>query len=220
MARARRTPTPAPVPPPTPTPNPHLSPPVSVDQLYNKLKKAGLTLYLNTADAGVDGEPRKRLNLTYEGWPLLIAEYSSAGALARETGFDPGKRPGDGDPAYAIVGENILVQYGLTVVNKPPTAPAARWTDAATRLVAVLDPLLGPLRQSSLVPLALPTADPDADRGADSYAHRRQAEADEEAEAHQATLRPGRSGPRSGHPAAGGTTPARLIGSAQVRWPR
>jgi hypothetical protein len=157
---SQATPTLAPVPPPTPTPNPHLSAPVSVDQLYNKLKKAGLTLYLNTADAGIDGEPRKRLNLTYEGWPLLIAEYSSATALTRETGFDPARRPGDGDPAYAIVGENILVQYGLTVVNKPPTAPAARWTAAATRLVAVLDPLLGPLRQSSLVPLALPTAIP------------------------------------------------------------
>ena len=197
--RAAVSPTPPPpTPAPTPTPDPHLSAPVSVDLLYSKLKKAGLTLYTNTADAGQDGEPRKRLNLTYEGWPLTIAAYSSSEALIRSTGFDPAIRPGDGDPPYTVVGENILVQYGPTVVNRPPEAPEPRWAAAAAKLVGAARSvarsapaaLARAARDRHPDPGAHGRPDPDPDTQGDE-----EAEADEEAQADEEALSPAASRP-------------------------
>ncbi len=156
-------PTPTPAPPtaaPTPTPDPHLTAPASVDRVYSELRKAGLEIIANTAEAGK--EPVKTLNLTYEAWPLLLEEFTTADQIPAYTRFDPKKKPAFGQPPYAFAGLNIYVAFGPLVQNSAPTAPGPRFVDAAARLAAVLDPLLGPLEQSSvtLVPMPGPTASP------------------------------------------------------------
>lgn len=147
---------PTPTPRPTPTPDPHLVAPASVDRVYQELRKAGLQLAANTADSGT--EPIKTLHLTYEAWPLVLEQYSTAQALVATTGFDPTKKPVFGDPPYEFAGLNIYVAYGPQVQNGAPTAPESRFSAAAARLAAVLDPLLGPLEQSSVSPVPLPQA--------------------------------------------------------------
>ncbi|MGZ8528324.1 MAG: hypothetical protein ACXWWR_05965 [Candidatus Limnocylindrales bacterium] len=152
-------PTPAPptaTPAPTPTPNPHLTAPASVDTVYQALRKAGLAIAANTADSGL--EPIKTLNLTYEAWPLILEQYSSIAELKKQTGFDPKIKPKFGDAAFSFVGLNIYVAYGPQVQNSDPIVPDRRFALAAARLAAVLDPLLGPLEQSAVEPIDLPTA--------------------------------------------------------------
>ena len=149
-----------PTPEPTPTPNPHLIDPASVDKVYQALRKAGLPVTANSANAGTGGEPLKRLNLTYDGWPLIIQEFSSADALRVTTKFSPKHKPQFGDPAYTFIGLNLYIEYGPHTTNHLPETPDQRFIDAAMKLVAVLDPLIGPLRQSSVSPIPLPTAPP------------------------------------------------------------
>lgn len=151
-------PEPTPMPEPTPTPNPQLTDPASADTVYQALRKAGLPVTANSANAGIGGEPLKRLNLTYDGWPLLIQEFSSADALGVTTRFSPKHRPQFGDPAYTFVGLNLFIEYGPHTTNHLPETPDQRFIDAAMKLVAALDPLIGPLRQSSVSPIPLPTA--------------------------------------------------------------
>lgn len=154
---AAPTPVPAtPTPRPTPTPDPHLIEPASVDKVYQELLKAGLQIAANTADSGK--EPIKTLHLTYEAWPLILEQYSSAKALVATSGFDPKKKPVFGDPPYEFAGLNIFVAYGPQVQNGAPTAPEPRFSVAAARLAAILDPLLGPLEQSAVSPVPLPQA--------------------------------------------------------------
>lgn len=147
-----------PTPEPTPTPNPHLIDPASADALYQAIRKAGLPVTANSANAGTGAEPLKRLNLTYDGWPLIIQEFSSADALTVTTRFSPKRKPKFGDPAYTFVGLNLYIEYGPHTTNHLPETPDQRFIDAATKLVAVLDALIGPLRQSSVSPIPLPTA--------------------------------------------------------------
>ena len=78
--------------PPTPTPNPHLTDPASVDVVYNALQKAGLQITANSADAG-SGDMVKRLDLTYDAWPLVLTEYTSAKTLLSGSGFNPKAKP-------------------------------------------------------------------------------------------------------------------------------
>lgn len=149
-------PPPTATPAPTPTPNPHLTAPASVDAVYKALRKAGLAIAANNADSGQ--EPIKTLNLTYEAWPLILEQYSSVAELKKQTGFDPKIKPKFGDAAYSFVGLNIYVAYGPQVQNSDPVVPDPRFAVAAARLAAVLDPLLGPLEQSSVEPVDLPIA--------------------------------------------------------------
>ncbi len=146
---------PSPTPAPTPTPNPHLTAPASVDKVYQALRKAGLAIAVNTADAGK--EPIKRLNLTYEAWPLILEQYTSIAALKKQTTFDPKVKPKFGDAAFSFVGLNIFVAYGPQVQRSGPVVPDPRFAVAAAKLAAVLDPLLGPLEQCSVEPVHLPT---------------------------------------------------------------
>jgi hypothetical protein len=149
-------PPPTATPAPTPTPDPHLSAPASVDTVFDALRKAGLAIAVNTANSG--REPSKTLNLTYETWPLILQQYSSAAELRKQSGFDPKIKPKFGDAAFRFVGLNIYVAYGPQVQNSDPIVPDPRFATAALRLAAVLDPLLGPLEQSSVQPIDLPTA--------------------------------------------------------------
>lgn len=165
------TPTPQPTVVPTPTPDPHLTEPVSAGRIQQALQKAGFAITANSADAGVQGaEPRTTLNLTYESWPLLIVEYSSTAALQTSTGFDPKRKLVLGEPPFEFAALNLLIQYGPHTSNGAPTAPEPRFVDAARRLVAVLDPLIGPLRERAVAPVPLPTAIPTAGASASSAA--------------------------------------------------
>jgi hypothetical protein len=146
----------APSPSPTPTPDPHLTAPASVGDVFAGLGKAGLKITANNADAGGQGgEPRKRLNTTYAGWPLILSEYSTHAALLEATGFEPGESPRIGDAPFRIVGLNILVEYGPHTKNEI-SRPEDRFIDAAQALADAMDPLVGPLSQASTVPLDLP----------------------------------------------------------------
>jgi hypothetical protein len=155
---ATSTPTATPI-PPTPTPNPHLSDPASVDAVYNALVKAGLQISANSADAGT-GAMVKRLHLTYDAWPLVLTQYTSAKALPSAAGFNPKAKPVLGDPPFAVAGLNILIEYGSSTQNGPPAAPDSQFLAAFERLVLAADPLIGPLQQRSVTPVALPTPTP------------------------------------------------------------
>jgi hypothetical protein len=155
---ATSTPTATPA-PPTPSPNPHLSDPASVDAVYNALLKGGLTISANSADAGT-GAMVKRLHLTYDAWPLILTQYTSAKSLVSDSGFNSKAKPVLGDPPFALAGLNILIEYGSSTQNGPPAAPAAQFVTAFQQLVQIVDPLLGPLQQRSVTAVALPTPTP------------------------------------------------------------
>lgn len=139
-----------------PGPSGRLVAPVNANDLFVALRSAGLEIIgNNTRVAG--GEPRRTISATYASWPLYIEEFGSAKALAKRSGFNPKKKPVAGDPPYVIVGANILVAYGPIDARRKPGKPDARHAEAARALVLALDPLIGPLRQRSAVPVALPT---------------------------------------------------------------
>jgi hypothetical protein len=152
--------------PPTATPNPHLTDPASVDDIYNALTKAGLQISPNSADAGTGGMV-KRLHLTFQAWPLVLTSYTSAKALVADSGFNPKAKPILGDPPFALAGLNILIEYGSSTQNGPPAAPGPEFITAFEQIVAVVDPLIGPLQQQSVtaVPLPTPTPAPTASPG-------------------------------------------------------
>lgn len=151
-------PTVRPTPVVTPTPNPHLAEPASADAVYSGLTASGLSISANTAGSGgPTGEPRKTINATYAGWPLLLSEFSSRAALDRVVGSLQGPL-GQGKPPYVFAGLNILIQYGPTQQLYSPGAPAEQFRIAAAALVSALDRLIGPLRQQAVVPLPLPSS--------------------------------------------------------------
>ena len=164
--------TPAPSAAPTPTPNPHLTAPVSVDVIIRKLATAGIRIQPNNASAGRDGEPRKSINATYDGWPLILTEFSSAEKVRSVGRFDPTRAPRHGDPMYVVTGLNILIEYGPGIRSKSDPPPDPRFRSAAMRLIDVLDPLLGPLEQAAIDPLPLrgvvppPSPEPSASAAA------------------------------------------------------
>ena len=141
---------------PTPTPDPHLTDPVSVEVIIRKLAGAGIRIQPNNASAGRDGEPIKAINFTYDGWPLVISQFSSAEALRTKGKFDPARTPRHGDATYVVAGLNILIEYGPGIGGQKDPPPDPRFRSAAMRLVDVLDPLLGPLQQVAVNPLPLP----------------------------------------------------------------
>ena len=144
---------------PTATPNPQLHDPASVNDVLGALQKGGLALTANSADAR-SGNMMERLHLTYVGWPLTITEYSSARTLASESGFNPKVRPVVGDPPFAVAGLNILIEFGSNTQNGSPSVPEPQYATAFEKLVLVVDPLIGPLRQQSVTPVQLPAPTP------------------------------------------------------------
>lgn len=124
--------------------------------VFKALNAAGLAVTANNADSGgATGEPLRRVNATYAGWPLILNEFSDGGALARVAGFVAGAKPRNVEAPFSIAGMNILIEYGPHAKNDN-AAPDQRFVKAAQRLVDVLDPLLGPLAQSSIVALDVP----------------------------------------------------------------
>lgn len=147
-------PSPVPSPSPSPTPVPHLTDPVSINVVFTKLNGAGLSVKANTANQSQGGEPLRRINATYRGWPLIISEFSSTAALRSKAGFTAGARPKTDEPPYTFAGLNVLVEFGNRSTGRP-ASPDPRLHTAALELAQVLDPLLGPIEQRSIEPLPL-----------------------------------------------------------------
>ena len=157
---AAATPTIPPSPSPTPTPDPHLTEPASLEAVFSWMQRQGLTITANNADAGgTGGEPLRRINATYASWPLIISEFSSSAALAR-SGFRAGTTPGIGDAPFQFAGLNILVEYGPHAKNVNQQSPDPRFQAAAQKIADVLEPLIGPLEQSSVDPVSVASAAP------------------------------------------------------------
>ena len=150
--------------PPTPlvTPDPHLKEPVTADQIYRAISLAKLGIVANNANIGGAGSDIvKQINADIGSWPLRIIEYRSTAALTRALDWKPGDRPGGDEAPYAFAGLNILLEFG-PISARAPSAPEATRQTAAASIVALLDPLLWPLAQHSVVPIPSRTAEPVA----------------------------------------------------------
>jgi len=153
---------------PSPTPNPHLVPPASVDAVFTWLNGHGLRIVGNNADGAMAGGPRKRINATYAGWPLILSEYATTAGARTATGIRTSvAKAGADQPPFTFVGLNIVVDFGPRLRRATDPPPDARFVDAATTLAAALDPLLGPLTVRAAVTIALPPG-PSASPGAGS----------------------------------------------------
>jgi hypothetical protein len=154
-------PSPAPVAAATPivTPNPHLSAPASVDAVFRWVGSHGIRITANTASGGTNGEPVKVISATYNDWPLVLTQYTSADALRKVARFDPKTKPQRGEAPYIVAGMNILVEFGPQSTNDTTPAKADPVRRAALEaLVATLDPLVGPLTVRSVDSVAVPLA--------------------------------------------------------------
>jgi hypothetical protein len=161
-------PTPAPsraVVTPVPSLDPHLTAPTTLEVVYKALQEAGLKVATDTAASGRNGnEPQRKLIANYDGWPLIISEFSTAKALSKATKWKRGKHPGQGEVPFAMKGLNILVEWGPTTGRRPPK-PDARQLASIKAMVAALDPLIYPLTVRSSVAVdvpvhAVPTSSP------------------------------------------------------------
>jgi hypothetical protein len=152
-----------PTPKPTPaiTPDPHLTDPATADEIFNAIRKGDLPLSVNNATAGGPDAPIiKRINAQVANWPLVITEYRTSRQLRELLAWDPAAAPQQGDPPYAWVGMNILVEFGP--VTGVPVAPDATREQQAKDLIALIDPLLWPLEQRAIDPVPTKTATPAA----------------------------------------------------------
>lgn len=146
---------------PTPvvTPDPHLTEPATADQVFAAIRAGDLDLLVNNATSGGPGSAVvKRINAAIDNWPLVITEFKSAAILRGAMDWNPAKPPGQGNPPYAFVGLNILVEFGPNtgIVAAPDFTRQAQ----AVELVARLDPALWPLEQRSVIPVVIRTAPP------------------------------------------------------------
>jgi len=147
---------------PSPTPDPHLKGNVTADQLYTILITAKLGLTANNANLG-HGDPNivKQINGVIAGWPVRITEYRSASILQSALHWTPGSAPGGEEAPYAFAAMNVLIQYG-PISAKPPAKPDAARQDTAAKIVELLDPLLWPIYQHSVVSIPSRTPEPTA----------------------------------------------------------
>ncbi len=152
---------PSPTTRPTPviTPDPHLTEPVTADEIFTAIRSGDLPLAVNNATAGDPNSPIvKRINADIGNWPLIISEYRSGAQLRELIAWDSTAPPVQGDPPYAFVALNVLVEFGP--ITGPLAAPDARRREQAEVLVRLLDPLLWPIEQRSVRPVAVKTAVP------------------------------------------------------------
>jgi hypothetical protein len=150
---------PTPLPTPAITPDPHLTEPASADQIFDVLRAGGLPLTVTTATAGESTSPIvKRINLDIGNWPLVITEFRTSALLRETTYWDPTRPPVQGNAPYVFVGLNILIEFGpVTGLLAQPDATRQKQAEA---LVALIEPLIWPLEQRSVVPLTTRTALP------------------------------------------------------------
>jgi hypothetical protein len=149
-----------PVPTPAATPVAHLTAPVKADAVFRAMVASGLKIATNNASTGGPGhEPVKRINATYEGWPLAISEYSTPGSLLAAVPWKSGSIPGQGEAPISIIGMNILIEWGPTT-GATPRKPDGRQMAAAESLASALNALVSPLSLRTIVPIPGVTPDP------------------------------------------------------------
>ena len=154
-------PPPTAAPTPVITPDPHLSEPATADQVFDAIRRGHLPLSVNNATSGTPNSPVvKKINAALDNWPLIITEFRTSAALRTVVKWDPTKPPVQGNAPYAFVGLNILIEFG-PVTGLIATPDATRQKEAVD-LIAVVDPLLWPLEQRSVVPIPTKTATPPA----------------------------------------------------------
>jgi hypothetical protein len=118
-----------------------------------------MTIVANTAGSDIGGEPVRWINATFDGWPLIISEFTSAKGLAKARPWKKGAKPGQGEPPVAIRGLNILIEWGPTTGAKPPKPDDVQQIVIA-QMIAALDPLFYPLQVRSSVPIVVPVHTP------------------------------------------------------------
>jgi hypothetical protein len=152
---------PTPIPTPVVTPDPHLNEPVTADQIFRVLGSAKLGMKANNATLG-GGNPAivKVINADIGNWPVKITEYRSSSALTKALGWKDGTAPVRNQAPFAVAGLNVLIEFGPMGTAAAPEAPDAERQQLAATIVAVLDPLLWPLAQHSVVVAPSRTAEP------------------------------------------------------------
>lgn len=148
---------------PTPviTPDPHLTEPATADQIFVAIRVGDVPLSVNNATSGDPTSPIvKRINAAIGNWPLIITEFRSSAALRQATKWDATKPPTQGNAPYTFVGLNILIEFGP--VTGVLAAPDADRQKQAKVLVDLIDPLLWPMEQRSVIRLDTKTGSPAA----------------------------------------------------------
>ena len=155
-------PSPSVTPAPSVSPDPHLRDPVAADDVYKAFGKGGVVITAINANLG-QGNPNivKQINANLGGWPLRITQYKSGAVLLMSLDWETGQPPGGDEAPYAFAGLNILIQFG-PISARAPSAPDASRQKAAASIVAILDPLLWPLAQRSVVTIPSRTPIPAA----------------------------------------------------------
>jgi hypothetical protein len=151
---------PTPLATPAPTPDPHLKDPVTADQIYRVIASGGMRLYPNTA-ATNEGSIVKRIDADLDGWALRITAYTNGAAMLKARAWKAGGMPGRGEAPYNFSALNLLIAFGPTNPTAP-SAPDAAHQATAAKLVEVLDPLLWPIEQHSVLAITARTAVPPA----------------------------------------------------------
>ena len=144
---------------PSATPDPHLSEPVTADQVYTIFSKA--KIFRECPNAILNGGPGivKQINCTVGGWPLRIIQYKTSAALTDALDWHVGEKPAGDEAPYNWAGLNVLIQFGPISARAPSVPEEARQTSAAT-MFAILDPLLWPIAQHSVVSIPGPHPEP------------------------------------------------------------
>jgi hypothetical protein len=150
------------LPTPSPTPDPHLSEPVTADQIYSILIGAKVAMTCPNANLG-NGNPRivKQINCNLSGWPLRITQYKSGALLTDSLKWTPGQAPTGDQPPYGWAGLNVLIEFG-PISAKAPSKPATDRQQTAASILAILDPLLWPIAQHSVMEIPARTPEPTA----------------------------------------------------------
>jgi len=149
---------PSAAPTPQPTPDPHLKAPVTADEIYIAIAGAHLQLYPNNALID-QGTIVKRINADLDGWPLRITAYASVADLLKARTWKVGDAPGRGEAPYTFEALNITIEYGPITGAMPVEPDSAHQATAAT-IVGILDPLLWPIEQHSVMAIASRTIPP------------------------------------------------------------
>ena len=146
---------------PTPvvTPDPHLVEPATADDVFRAIGGGDLRLTVNNATSGdATSALVKRISADISNWPLVITQYRSGAELRKAKKWNAAKPLANGDPPYAFVGLNILVEFGP--VTGKLAAPDQARREQVQQMIALIDPLLWPLEQRALVPVAVRAATP------------------------------------------------------------
>jgi hypothetical protein len=126
------------------------------NRIFQILAGAGLPVTQESLGAGPSGEPVSVLFVRDGFQPLAIQQYSSPKALT-QAGFKPGTKIAKGDSTYTFWAGNIVINLGPRDAKLLPVTPTMELQTEAARIVAALDPFIGPFYQRSVVAITLPS---------------------------------------------------------------